>query len=314
LSLSAVIATFNEADNIAACIESVAGVDEVVVNDDGSTDGTVEIAESLGAKVFRRSEHAEFATQDDVDAFAQRFGWAPRFEAGSRIRNGHLEAREGIDHASHDWVVCPDADERVSWDLPRIRREILPNADQIISEFVHSHKADGSPERVSTITKMFRKSVTRLEGRTHGVVIPFGRIVSIPFMRVDHWQKPGHSQGYVLPIMEYCVMKDDDARSRFYLGREYYYYGERAKALTLLDLYLSEATWMPEIAQARLYAARCYWESGQGDEARKSCLEAVLINPDHKEALALMAELYFEPWRSKWQRIADAATDKDILF
>jgi len=34
--ISAVICTFNEVENIAACIESVAGVDEVVVSEDYS--------------------------------------------------------------------------------------------------------------------------------------------------------------------------------------------------------------------------------------------------------------------------------------
>jgi len=312
--ISAVVCTLNEEDNIAACIESVAGVDEVVVADDGSTDGTVSIAESLGAKVYRRHDHSEYATQADVDAFTERFGWTPTFTDGFRIRNGHLEAREGISFATHDWVVCPDADERVTWDLPRLREEVLPVADQVVSEFVHSHKEDGSPEKVSTITKMFRRSTTRIEGRTHGVIIPAGRIAQVSFMRIDHWQKPGHSQSYVLPILEYSVLKEDDMRSRFYLGREYFYYKQYDRALTLLDLYLENATWQPEIAQARLYAARCYWASMRGDEARESCLQAVLLNPDHKDALYLMSEMYFSPWKSKWKYIADNATDKDVLF
>ena len=50
------------------------------------------------------------------------------------------------------------------------------------------------------------------------------------------------------------------------------------------------------------------------NQAREACLEAVKINPDHKEALYLLSEMYFEPWKSKWKFVADNATNKDVLF
>ena len=313
-TISACIGTFNEEENIAACIASLEGVDEVIVADDGSSDETVAIAERCGATVFRRRDWSEPAKQEYVDRFTERFGFAPTFQAGDRIRNGHLEARERFERASCDWIVTPDADERVTWDLPRLKAEVLPVADQVVSQFVHSHQEDGTPERMSTITKMWRRGMGQIEGRTHTVVLPQGRIVETDLMRVDHYQRPGHSQAYVLPILEYCIVEEDSPRDRFYLGREYYYHHRYDEALAMLDLYLAEATWQPEIGQARLYAARCYWESDRGDEARASCLQAVLINPDHKEALQLMSELYYEPWRSKWAYIASNAQDHDILF
>lgn len=312
-NISGVVCTFNEEDNIIPCLESMKGCDEWIVADDGSIDNTVKLAEELGAKVFRRHDHSETVTKLDVRDFKKRFKWSPSFKAGDKIRNGHKEYSEALSYAKNDWVLNLDADERVTWDFKKLQK-IIPHADQITSNFVHSHDEKGNPNRVSTITKLFRKSVTKIEARTHSVIIPYGRIVKVDFMQVDHWQKPGHTQSYVLPIMEYSVLKDNDLRSRFYLGREYYYRHEYDKSLKLLNEYLIDATWQMEIGQARLYQARCYWESGRGDEARKSCLEAVLINPDHKEALYLMSELYFEPWKSKWAYIAKNATDKDILF
>ena len=51
--ISAVIITFNEQEHIGACIRSLQGVvDEVLVVDSHSTDGTVSISEALGAKVI----------------------------------------------------------------------------------------------------------------------------------------------------------------------------------------------------------------------------------------------------------------------
>lgn len=53
-SLSAVIITYNEEQNIARCIRSVLQVaDEIIVLDSYSTDRTVEIARSLGAIVYQ---------------------------------------------------------------------------------------------------------------------------------------------------------------------------------------------------------------------------------------------------------------------
>ena len=51
--ISAYILTFNEAEKIKAAIETVLWADEIVVVDSDSTDGTPDIATSLGARVVQ---------------------------------------------------------------------------------------------------------------------------------------------------------------------------------------------------------------------------------------------------------------------
>jgi glycosyltransferase involved in cell wall biosynthesis len=92
LPLSAVVITRNEESRLAACLESVAFADEIVVVDSGSSDGTLEIALQYGARIFR---------QDWLG-----FGRQKQF---------------AVSCASHDWVLCLDADERVS---PELRASI----------------------------------------------------------------------------------------------------------------------------------------------------------------------------------------------
>jgi hypothetical protein len=83
--LSAVIITHNAAALLQACLQSVAFADEILVVDSGSTDGTVELAQSHGAKVVQK----------------EWLGFGP-------------QKQFAVECAAHDWVLCLDDDERVS--------------------------------------------------------------------------------------------------------------------------------------------------------------------------------------------------------
>jgi glycosyltransferase involved in cell wall biosynthesis len=72
--LSAAITTHNGAPNIARAIGSLACADEVLVVDSGSTDDTVLIAQTLGARVI--THHWEgFAAQKNFAAAQARHDW-----------------------------------------------------------------------------------------------------------------------------------------------------------------------------------------------------------------------------------------------
>src|SRR5204862_576455 len=91
--LSVVIITHNEEANLPRTLESVKplvsdGKGEIIVVDSGSTDRTVEIAKSYGAKVFVE-EWKGYAAQKN----------------------------SAIDKATGDWILSLDADEEVEPDL-----------------------------------------------------------------------------------------------------------------------------------------------------------------------------------------------------
>lgn len=91
--LSACVVTFNEADRIEACLRSLDFCDEMLVVDSHSTDRTRELAASLGARVIERD-------------------W-PGYRTQKQF---------AVDAADSDWVLCLDADERVT---AALRAEIL---------------------------------------------------------------------------------------------------------------------------------------------------------------------------------------------
>jgi glycosyltransferase involved in cell wall biosynthesis len=80
----------NEEKLLPQCLESIKNVvDEIIIVDTGSTDKTVEIAESYGAKIFHHLWDNDF----------------------SKHRN------QAIDYATGDWIFILDGDEKVvQWD------------------------------------------------------------------------------------------------------------------------------------------------------------------------------------------------------
>ena len=88
MALSVVLITQNAAAQLPDCLASVAFADEVVVIDSGSSDGTAEVAARYGARVVTK-EWLGFGRQKQF----------------------------AVEQAAHDWVLCLDADERVSPEL-----------------------------------------------------------------------------------------------------------------------------------------------------------------------------------------------------
>lgn len=89
MKITGIVTTLNEADNIVECIRSLQQVcDEVIVTDSYSKDDTVKLAEEAGAKVYLHEY----------------------------IGDG-LQKNLALPHASNQWVISIDADERLSDEL-----------------------------------------------------------------------------------------------------------------------------------------------------------------------------------------------------
>ncbi|MFY0643602.1 MAG: glycosyltransferase family 2 protein [Bacteroidia bacterium] len=68
-SISAVIITYNEAENISGCISAIKpAVQEIIVVDSFSTDNTIQIAEKLGAKVYQHKWEGYAQTKNYANA------------------------------------------------------------------------------------------------------------------------------------------------------------------------------------------------------------------------------------------------------
>jgi glycosyltransferase involved in cell wall biosynthesis len=95
LPVSVIIPARNEAKNLPRCLESLREVGEVHVIDSGSTDETIDIARSFGAKVVQFHYHG---------------GWPKK-------RQWAMDTLE----LAHDWILLLDADEVLT---PELSQEI----------------------------------------------------------------------------------------------------------------------------------------------------------------------------------------------
>jgi glycosyltransferase involved in cell wall biosynthesis len=137
-SLTAVVTTFNNADTLRSCLESVKWANEIVVLDSFSTDETCQIAAEFSCVIKQHS-----------------------FQGYSK------QKQDAIDLASHDWVILLDADEALS---PESQEEIqqllkegptsqgytLPRIEQLFWQMTHSKS------RMNHFLRLFNRNHGRM--------------------------------------------------------------------------------------------------------------------------------------------------------
>ena len=94
IKITGLAITYNEENNIREVIESLDFVDDIVIVDSFSQDKTVEIARSYPNVKVIQNKFSDFTSQRNI----------------------------ALEHATHNWVLFLDADERIT---PQLRAEII---------------------------------------------------------------------------------------------------------------------------------------------------------------------------------------------
>ncbi|OKP93775.1 glycosyltransferase [Paenibacillus sp. P32E] len=282
----------NEADNLAQCLASVRGVaDEIVVVDTGSTDSTVQIARSFGAKVVA-------------------FPWSGDFAAA---RNA------GLNQAQGQWILVLDADEELDQGS---RGELLLCAEHMEYEafFLRIHNHSGTARSSQTITvnpilRMFRNRPSyRFSGIIHeqiaSVIVKETPAASMHLSTVviHHY---GYANGVVAKkdkirrnvelLKEQLKLNPGDAFHHFNMAVEYMRLGEYDPALEHIRTSLEQVE--PDTSYVHLlykYEIRCLAVKGHVQEALAACERGILLFPDYpdlhhlKGILLLQSAAYME--------------------
>lgn len=269
----------NEESNLPACLESArALVDEIVIVDTGSNDGTLALAKSFGAKIVQERWRGDF----------------------SHARNVSLASAEG------DWALVLDADERLE-----------PQEHEALRSAVNSGSWDGISFRIVNYgqgsnligvhyaVRAFKKTgEAKFRGKAHEEVVFCGRELLSSFT-IHH-----HGYGISADALKRKLLRDlalikeelkespDDlpkiyysARTLFTLGR----YGEAAdEASHALDVLRGPGDKSSlRLLLAELLAASLL-KLGEIDEAERVCEEALSICPYSVDLLFTHASIMVE--------------------
>ncbi len=273
----------NEESNIAACLDSAAGLcHEVIILDTGSTDRTREIARDKGAKVYV-------------------FPWIDHFAAA---RNACLE------HATGDWIFWLDADDRLDDDNRDKLRSLF--ASLPAGNVAYSMKCRCLPDPVKRTTttvdhiRLFRNHPRiRWRYRVHeqvlGAVRESGGEVRWADVVIQHtgYTDAALRRGKLARDLRLLEMERSDQPhdpfTLFNLGASYAELGRYEEALPLLQESLDRSHPRDSIVR-KLYAliANCRLHRGRIDDALRVCLQGQAVCPDDEELLFLEALLRTE--------------------
>lgn len=139
MKLSVVLATRNEEENIARCLESVKSIaDEIIIFDEYSTDNTKKIAEKLGAKVYLEEHHDIF----------------------------HITKQKALEKAKGEWILQLDADEVVTSELAKEILEIINFTSKRVTEL-----------QITNLNPLFKRHQRLIEERDGKIGKDTGEVV-----------------------------------------------------------------------------------------------------------------------------------------
>lgn len=157
ITLSVVLTTFNEEKMLGDCLQSIKDIaTEIIVVDGTSSDTTVAIAKSFGAKVIVTTNKPNF----------------------------HINKQMAIEAATCDWVLLLDADERVSKALAKEIEQVMNMTHEEMDTY-QSHL----PSK-----KLFDRHVSLLEKRDGPIGEKTGEYVAFFFPRKNYFL--GHYMRY----------------------------------------------------------------------------------------------------------------------
>ncbi len=282
-SVSLCMIVKNEEDNLADCLRSVGDFpSEIIVVDTGSTDRTVEIAASLGAKVYH-------------------FSWVNDFAAA---RN------ESIRHATGDWIFWMDADDRLEPDgAAKLKQAIVSGkADVYMCRVVSHGKGAGSADAIVEHFRLFRNGLgVQFHGALHESIAPdvidMGLVVARTNIEVRHTGYSINFDDYQtkarrnMAIINAELEKNpDDLYWRYHRAASLSILGDQEKAAVDYEAVLADPppqlNWEIYIYQAHTGLLDIYNNAGKFDDARR-ILQLALERFPQRRHLAIVAGLFY---------------------
>ena len=267
----------NEEQTLEKCLSSIASaVDEIIIADTGSTDGSKEIAKRFTDKVY------DFEWIDDFSA-ARNFAFSL---------------------ASKELLMWLDADDVIAGDGAKKLIELKNNFPSDVS-IVYMPYNIAFDNHGNPTFSYYRERIVRAAARpkwiepVHEVIDVKGKAVYSD-IAVEHRKVKTNPSGRNLRIMEKQLElgKSLSPRLKFYYARELMFSGATDKAVEAFDEFLAdEGGWSENKICACNDISSCYEALGKDDKALESAFKGLTYDVPRSKSLCRIGELFFKSKR-----------------
>jgi glycosyltransferase involved in cell wall biosynthesis/Tfp pilus assembly protein PilF len=285
-TISACMIVKNEEAMLPRCLESIKDwANEIVIVDTGSTDKTVAIAESFGARVYHHPWKNDFS----------------------------LHRNQSISYATGRWIFIIDADEElVQEDAPLLLDAVQNEELDAIMIQVVSHFRQGRSKGIQSVERLFhRNGAIHYEGRVHNRVVGITKARVYPIRLIHHGYDLGQihsSKKFDRTVSLLKMDLEDDPfnpKTYHYLSCSYLSEGMIDKALesSLRAIELAEARDDRNLIflWSRYNAAICLYRRKEYDRAEGIALGALNRYPKHIDSHLILLLIAYE--RGEWRKV-----------
>ncbi|MCX7982233.1 MAG: glycosyltransferase [Syntrophales bacterium] len=279
IKISCIMIVKDEENCLARCLSSVRDyVDEIIVVDTGSTDRSVEIASSFKARVYHHPWQNDFS----------------------------LHRNQSISYATGDWLLQMDADEELyPGDGPLLKELALHGGADYYYFLFYDLDKNGLVHGVFNQIRFFRHGLgMHYTRKVHNQLITCGR-GAFSSIRIRHYgydldrEKMEQKHLRTTTLLKETIAASPEEPFNYYeLAASYSMhrdfkeaidYGEKAiklcKKQGISDGYLATAFYI---------VAQGHYTLGNLQEAKRTCIDALTIFPEHLDSYYILAAVFFK--------------------
>ncbi len=213
IELSLVMIVKNEERTLARCLESVKDlVDEMIIVDTGSTDKTIDIATSYGAKLFY-------------------FDWVGDFSVARNF---------ALNKASGKWRLVLDADEYVAEGNRKLLEQYLSQQSIGLVERIDAFSKNGEVQYNRTFIARILPQDARYQGKIHEQVIGKQFIRMPIILEHDGYLYQDKADRNLKILAEVCDENPKDAYMQYQLAHTLYLADRYIEAMPHYEIFYKE--------------------------------------------------------------------------